>query len=209
MTNARSKGGELSETCKTELTKIWIENEYRRKRDVTTKFTEKGIICEGESINLLNKKRGEKFVKNEKELSNEFICGTPDIIGEDIWDIKTSWDLLSYVQSDYDKANKTYYYQLLGYMILTDKVKGHIAYCLTNTPDTFITDELYKMSFQIDPETTEYKNLEKQIRLNMTFDDISENKRVKVFDFELLEEKKEELYKRIPLWRQYLNKLTL
>lgn len=211
MTKSRVKG-ELSETCKTELTKIWIENEYGRKRDITTKFTEKGIICEQDSIDLLNGGEKNLFKKNTRLFSNDFITGTPDIVNpEGIIDIKTSWDLLSYVQSDEDKARKTYYYQLLGYMALSGRNKGHIAYCLVDTPDSFIRDELYKMSFQIDPEKQpeEYKAKEQEIVKNMKFGDIPEEKRVKIFDFEFSKEDIESVYLQVELWRKFLNDLHL
>ena len=210
MTKSRVKG-ELSETCKTELTKIWIENEYGRKRDITTKFTEKGIICEAESIKLLNKKLQLPIVfdKNIKLYSNDFITGTPDIVDTHIYDIKTSWDLLSYVQSDEDKARKTYYYQLLGYMALVGATKGHIAYCLVDTPDSFIRDELYKQSFQTDPESPEYKTKEQEIIKNMKFGDIPEEKRVKIFDFEFSQTDIDEVYERVKSWRAFMNELHL
>jgi hypothetical protein len=220
MTKSRVKG-ELSETCKTELTKIWIENEYGRKRDITTKFTEKGIICEQDSIDLLNKKVFEEpikyvtFKKNTELFSNEFITGTPDLIQDleglvlDIWDIKTSWDLLSYVQSDEDKAKKTYYYQLLGYMALVGAKSGHIAYCLVDTPDSFIRDELYKQSFQMDPESLDYKMKEAEIVKNMKFGDIPEEKRVKIFDFEFDQKAIDEVYLKVIEWRKFLNELHL
>ncbi|KKR00144.1 MAG: hypothetical protein UT24_C0016G0033 [Candidatus Woesebacteria bacterium GW2011_GWB1_39_12] len=207
-TKSRVKG-ELSETCKTELTKIWIESEYGRARDVTTKFTEKGIICEQDSIDLLNKKLASSFVKNTELLKNDYITGTPDIRDTAIWDIKTSWDLLSYVQSDFDKAKKTYYYQLLGYMALVGAKSGHIAYCLVDTPDSFIRDELYRFSFQHDPESAEYKEKEQEIIKNMKFGDIPEEKRVKIFDFEFDQKAIDEVYEKVKEWRKFLNDLHL
>jgi hypothetical protein len=213
MTKSRVKDS-LSETTKTELTKIWVESEYGRKRDITTKFTEKGIICEQDSIDLLNKKMGYRdgYKKNTELFSNEFITGTPDIIpfnANNIYDIKTSWDLLSYVQSDEDKARKTYYYQLLGYMALVGAKSGHIAYCLVDTPDSFIRDELYKQSFQTDPESPEYKTKEQEIIKNMKFGDIPEDKRVKVFDFEFNQKDIDEVYLKVKEWRSFLNNLHL
>lgn len=214
MTKSRVKDS-LSETTKTELTKIWIENEYGRKRDITTKFTEKGIICEQDSIDLLNKKLASDFSKNTKLLSNDFITGTPDIIDNktaiynDIYDIKTSWDLLSYVQSDEDKARKTYYYQLLGYMALVGAKNGHIAYCLVDTPDSFIRDELYRQSFRLDPESKEYEAKQNELVKNMKFGDIPEEKRVKVFDFEFSQTDIDEIYTKVGEWRVYMNDLHL
>ena len=208
MTNSRVKG-QLSETTKTELIRLWVENEYGRGRDIKTKYTEKGILCEQDSINLLSKKLGKKFTKNTKTYTNDFLIGTPDIVSDDLYDIKTSWDLFTYVRADEISARKDYYNQLFGYMLLTGKEKGHIAYCLPNTPKSFITDELYRMSFQMNAESTEYKEIEKQVIKNMTFDDIPENKRVKIFTFEMDNELKEEIKNRVIEWKNYLNSLTL
>ena len=208
MTNSRTKG-QLSETTKSELVRLWVENEFDRKRDIKTKYTEKGIICEQNSINLLEKKLDKKFTKNTKIYTNDYLIGTPDIVSDDLYDIKTSWDLFTYVRADEISARKDYYNQLFGYMLLTGRETGHIAYCLPNTPQSFITDELYRLSFQMDAESEEYKEIEKQVIKNMTFDDILEEKRVKVFTFEIDEELKTELPKRIIEWRNYLNSLTL
>lgn len=203
------KGGELSETTKTELEKLWIEKEYGRTKDITTKYTEKGIICESESIKLLNKKLESDYKKNGTVYSSDFIMGTPDIVGECVIDIKTSWDLWTFIKADYEKAKKDYYYQLLGYMILTGCKKGKIAYCLTNTPKSFIDDELYKLTFQFQENEEKYKVQARQIEKNMTFDDIPEDKRVKIFEFELNLEDVNEIRERIIKWREYLEKLEL
>jgi len=208
MTNSRVKG-QLSETTKTELEKLWVEVEYGRKMDVKTKYTEKGIQCEQLGIDLLNNKDNRRYFKNVNLYSNDFIIGTPDVVSTDIYDIKISWDLLNFVKSKEDKARKDYYYQLLGYMMLTETKVGFIVYCLVNTPQIFITDELYKATFQMAEDSQEYKAYKTQLIKNMTFNDIPEEKRIKVFKFERDENQELVLKARVIEWRAYMNSLSL
>ncbi len=208
MTNSRSKD-ELSETTKDKLREIWIEEEYGRVKEVSNKFTEKGIVCEDESITLLNTVKGKSLTKNIVELGNEYFTGTPDLIDGEIWDIKTSWDIWTFMKSTENAANKSYAYQILGYLDLTGLRTGHIAYCLVDTPPIFIRDETYKLSFTMTEESKEFKEKEAQIKKNMTFADIPKEKRVKVYDFTYDETLIKEVKERVIKWRNYLNSLSL
>lgn len=199
----------LSTTTKSQLEKLWIGAKYGRFVDTKSKYTEKGIEVEDEGIKMLSRKKNSQFVKNTKLYSNKFITGTPDVVSTVIYDIKCPWDLFTYVKSRKDKAEKDYYYQMLGYMWLTGLKEANIVYCLVNTPQIFIRDLLYRKSFEFTEDSKEYNEYKAQVVKNMTYDDIPEEKRIKVFKFRYYEQEIEKLKNQAIEWTAYLNKLSL
>lgn len=208
LTDSRSKSDPLSETTKTYLKAIYIAEVYGREKYIATKYMDKGIACESDSLDLVKTVSGKTFFKNQKRLENDYIIGTPDVI-DDLFviDIKTSWDIWTFAAVNQNKAKSDYYGQLLGYMILTGKLNAKLAYCLVNTPEEIISYELYKLkasgAIKDTPE-------DEEIALkNYQFDDIDPIKRMKIYDFELEKEIEKKLIERITLSREYLNNLSL
>ena len=96
---------------------------------------------EDTSIDLYNEVHGTLYLKNTERLSNEFITGECDINAEDkIIDIKSSWSLETFPASPDDVNNKDYEWQLRGYMMLYNKPKAELAYCMVSTPDYLLKD---------------------------------------------------------------------
>lgn len=198
------KDGELSETTKSYLRELWIKETWGREKIdmIGNKYTTKGVMCETDSIELFERVTGIKCFKNNKQLENDWIVGTPDVVSPKLIDIKTSWDLYTFMAVDENKALKDYAYQLLGYMWLTRKRKAILAYCLVNTPDIIINDELYRLSFKLPEDHVEqYKN-------NFVFDDIPSIFRVKQYLVEHTGEIKK-LKKVIKQARYYLSNIRL
>jgi len=149
MTGSRDKDDPLGETCKTHLLECFISEVYHRRKDITTKYMEKGILQEEESITLYSLVTGKFHKKNKETIENDFLIGTPDLFdGESIRnashviDIKTSWDIFTFYEVMLKPINKTYYWQLQAYMDLSGASKARLAYCLVNTPFTLIEDEM-------------------------------------------------------------------
>lgn len=213
MTNPRSKKELLSETTKSYLRELWIKEVFDRERyDTTNKYTSKGIQVEPDSMDLVHKVTGEFYVKNREKLQNDFISGTPDIIIRDenknparIKDIKSSWDIWTFAKVDYKQAFGNYYWQLFGYMWLTETLESDLLYCLVNTPDELIESELYKLSFKIGDSD----EVMEQARKNYEFDDIPVEMRLKQYVFQFDTDVLEKLKERIVLSREFLNTLTL
>src|SRR5688572_14682194 len=161
MTEARSKSEVLSETTKTYLRQLFREIKYDRKKEITTKYMEKGLMVEEDAITLYSLVKKRFFKKNEERVKNDYLCGTPDLfIGEsieqakEIIDIKSSWDLFTFPFPS-DKINKDYFYQLQGYMFLTGAEKATLVYCLIDTPLTLINDEKRKLLYKMGVVTDE------------------------------------------------------
>ncbi len=192
------KAGELSETVKTVLQEIWIKEIYFREKIITSKYLEKGINQEDKSIELYNEYSQTFTTKNSQKFFGEYLVGTPDIIRENsVDDIKTCWDIWSFSKKSYDTAKKDYYYQLLAYMILTERQEASIVYCLLNNSEEIITKESWGMNeAQI-----------AQVRYNNTYDDIPVHDKVKVFHFSYDKDEVAAVYAQLDLCREYLKNI--
>lgn len=211
MVNPRSKTELLSETTKTYLLECFIEQKYGRRKELDNKYVQKGLGAEEDSLTLYSRVKKQFFKKNEEKLSNEFVCGTPDIILTDsVIDIKTSWSLHTFYDSKFSEVNKNYYYQLQTYMALTGLEKAILVYTLVDTPLTLINDEkrklLYKMACVSD-ENPDYLAACEEIEKNMTFSDIPMNERIIEFHIQRSDKDIDALYQRISDCREYLNSL--
>ena len=141
MTNPRKKTEVLSAGCKTYIKELVKEDLFGYKSTIDSKYLTKGIDLEDTSIDLYNEVHGTLYLKNTERLSNEFITGECDINAEDkIIDIKSSWSLETFPASPDDVNNKDYEWQLRGYMMLYNKPKAELAYCMVSTPDYLLKD---------------------------------------------------------------------
>ena len=183
---ADKEAGVLSKTAQKHLIEVYIAEKYGRKRDIQTKQMKKGIEAEQDSIDLLSMYLKLPFSKNEERFKNDFITGLPDIInGDTIIDIKSSYDLWTFLGNIPDKLDNLYYWQMQSYMWLTGTIKATIAYCLVNTPESIIQQEKYYMLKKMDvisEESPEFIKEAMKIEFNMTFDDISINERILTFN---------------------------
>ena len=186
VTKADKEAGVLSKTAQKHLIEVYIAEKYGRKRDIQTKQMKKGIETEQDSIDLLSMYLKLPFSKNEERFKNDFITGLPDIInGDTIIDIKSSYDLWTFLGNIPDKLDNLYYWQMQSYMWLTGTIKATIAYCLVNTPESIIQQEKYYMLKKMDvisEESPEFIKEAMKIEFNMTFDDISINERILTFN---------------------------
>jgi hypothetical protein len=198
MTEPRGKkekdAGELSETAKTHLTDVYVSERYGRNTDITTKYTEKGLMVEEDSITLYCRLKKKFLKKNEQMVQNPYIKGTPDLYegmdilaADKITDIKSSWDLYTFSRVRTKPINDQYWWQLQGYMWLTGAKTSTLAYCLVNTPEILISDEkrrlLWKMGV-ISEEDSTYQQACEELDKAMRFDDIPMEERVIPFQIE-------------------------
>jgi hypothetical protein len=186
VTKADKEAGVLSKTAQKHLIEVYIAEKYGRKRDIQTKQMKKGIEAEQDSIDLLSMYLKLPFSKNEERFKNDFITGLPDIInGDTIIDIKSSYDLWTFLGNIPDKLDNLYYWQMQSYMWLTGTRNATIAYCLVNTPESIIQQEKYYLLKKMDvisEESPEFIKEAMKIEFNMTFDDISIDERILTFN---------------------------
>jgi hypothetical protein len=186
VTKADKEAGVLSKTAQKHLIEVYIAEKYGRKRDIQTKQMKKGVEAEQDSIDLLSMYLKLPFSKNEERFKNDFITGLPDIInGDTIIDIKSSYDLWTFLGNIPDKLDNLYYWQMQSYMWLTGTTNATIAYCLVNTPESIIQQEKYYLLKKMDvisEESPEFIKEAMKIEFNMTFDDISIDERILTFN---------------------------
>ena len=138
MTSPRTKGEVLSETAKSEMIKIAKEDYYGYSSYMTNKYVEKGVEVEDISIELLNTIKFADYKKNTERLTNDFLTGEADINDEkndEIIDIKSSWSLETFPALPSDINIKDYEMQLRGYMMLYNRSKASVCYCMVSTPE--------------------------------------------------------------------------
>ena len=145
MTNPRSKSEELSETTKTWLKDLVKEEVFGYHPQLNTPAINKGIDYEFMSIDLLNDATFNSYKKNEERITNDWLTGEADIVTTDeIIDVKSSWSLETFpafaedAESGVKKAG--YEWQLRGYMMLYNKPKASIKYCMISTPESLLKD---------------------------------------------------------------------
>ena len=139
MTDPKGKDETLSVGAKTAITKQAKEYVYGYDETFSSKYTEKGLLCEDRSIELLNSVLFTDYKKNAERKTNDWLTGEADLVTPNqIIDIKTSWSLSTFPCLASEGENKTYEWQLRAYMMLWDLDQAQIAYCLVSTPDHLI-----------------------------------------------------------------------
>jgi hypothetical protein len=134
MTSPRTKGEVLSETAKTYIRSLAKEDFYGYTSEIENKYLTKGINQEFESIELLNAVRFEDYQKNTERITTDLLTGECDIITDDtIIDIKTSWSLETFPATEDEAHDKDYEWQLRGYMMLYNRTKAELVFCMVST----------------------------------------------------------------------------
>ena len=147
MTQPQKLKDELSQTTKTWLKEEAVAEVLGMRKIVLTKPIIKGMMCEGNSIDLYNQVMHTNYKKNEVTKEENGFRGTPDLItDEGIVEIKTSWDASTFpfFQEDVSKRIKKggYHWQCRVYMMLFNIDKAVVSYCLVDTPhDPLFFDE--------------------------------------------------------------------
>lgn len=206
MTNPQKKTETLSQTTKSYLLEIFNEEIFNKSNEIVSKYLDKGIQVEEDSIQLYERVKGTLVIKNEERKFNDFIIGTPDSVGSVVRDFKSSWNINTFPMFDTEIPNKQYYWQLQGYMELWNIDHAELIYCLVDTPEMLIEDEKRRTSWKLGMIELPI-DLEAEIDNNMRFQTIPEYLRVKVFNVERNKEDIEQLYSRIADCKAYLNGL--
>jgi len=201
----------LADTVKNHLADKYVSAYYGRETDITNKYMRKGLMVEEDSMTLYSLVTNQFFQKNIKKYSNEFICGTPDMLKDEIViDIKSSWDIFTFYRTNKAKLNKMYYWQLQGYMALTGAKSAKLAYCLVDTPQPLIFQELNNLKYKMgvtDVENDEtYATACEEMERLMKYDDVPREEKVNEIIIERNDEDIERLYERIKECRAYMNK---
>jgi hypothetical protein len=161
MTDARTKTG-LSETTKSALLEVYVQQRYKRYKEISNKYIEKGLAVENDAIDMWRRERKQIVFKNEQMFQNQFVKGTPDLLIIDdndkclnVPDIKSSWSIHTFMDAKQDDLSKDYYWQGQAYMWLTGAPTATFCFVLVNAPIEMINDEKYRLARRlnlIDPQ---------------------------------------------------------
>ena len=183
MTNGRGKN-EVGATAKSYIKQVAKENFYGYRSEINNKYIQKGLMQEQDSIDLLNTVRFEGYIKNDVRMVNEVMTGECDIVTNDsIIDIKTSWSLDTFPVLAEDGYDALYEWQLRAYMMLYDRPKAELIYCMVTTSNELLN---------------EWENLDIH-----RVDHIAPEKRITVLSFERNEDKEIEMLDRLKWASEY------
>lgn len=199
MTGLETKGWGMdkSVTAQKYLRKLHRGMQWNRRKDVTSKYMDKGLKEEENSLTLLSLTTRVFFKKNDKRIENDWLSGEPDTyVGESIlkakegYDVKSSWDWTTFPYPN-DELESEYEYQALGYIDLTGADCWNIAHCLVNTPANLILQAKKSLWFSMDcpdedstsKDAILYREKCIDIEKNMIVDMVQFQKDNPVFDF--------------------------
>jgi len=207
----------LSKTAKSYLKKYYAYLKYGKwsaSLDKGNKYTNKGKLGEPDSIELISFLDDRFYVKNPERFQDEELTGEPDVIffiGDEpyIIDVKTSWDIETFMNVLGENLNALYWWQMQGYFALTGAKRGEVSYCLVNTPESILMKEKYYLAERlnspidtsVDPE---YIRQERELVNNMTFSDIPHKERRIKFTVERDDEAIAKIRKYVIKCREYL-----
>lgn len=208
MTEPRTKSEVLSETAKTYIQDLFKERELGIFKDFSSRYTDKGIENEDEAIQMASEVLNWEFVtKNETRFNNEWLTGEPDVLTETLLaDIKCSWNGITFPMFDDKLKNKDYYWQMQGYMLLTDMPQAELVYCLTNTPFQIVEDEVRRAHWKLNL-IDEDLDVREAVQASHNFDHIPNELRVKRFIVEKDEQAFEKIKEKVKLAREYYESL--
>jgi hypothetical protein len=214
MTNPRSKGEILSQTAKNYLHELYLENNYGIKKDFWSRYTDKGIQCEKDGIALANEVLGWglpfHYIEQggQETFENEYVTGRTDICTNGLLaDIKCSYDANTFPWFTDDIPN-IYFYQLQGYMWLSGIEVSELVFCLVNTPELMVLDEIRRENWKQNA-IDEDPDIEEYVRAKHNFDHIPKEDRVRRFLIEKDEDVIQRIKERIELCREYYNGLKI
>lgn len=209
MTDPISKSEEISETTKVHLIDVFVSNKYGRNTDVLNKYTTKGLMVEEDSLTLYSLFKKQFYKKNQDRIENEWITGCPDITTPELIDIKSSWDIYTFLRINAKKLNANYYWQLQAYMDLTGSETSKLAYCLVDTPDALVFDEKRRLQYKmnvIDPENEDFIKACAEIDKLSKYSDIPLSEKVIEIEIKRNEEDIKRMHERVEKCREYMNR---
>jgi hypothetical protein len=202
----------LSETCLSYVEK-WIKEQpefYGRSKQFTSKYTDKGNLCENDAIDFCAEQYGWGMVeKNKKHFTDdEHIIGTPDIIlAKSVEDTKVSWDSDTFPLFDVT-PEKNYEWQGHGYKAIVNKPLFGLHYCLMDAPESIVTAEAWKEAKRLGMTELD-ADLYDEVKAHMTYSHLPVKLRLKSWFFERNAVAELAIRERVELVRKYIKTLNL
>ena len=207
LTNPKSKAdieeGNLSATAKSHLIEVYARELYDFKKELNNKYVNKGWEVEPEAIEELSLQVRYPMEKNEEVFSSEYFVGTPDVITKNmVFDVKSSYDWITFLSNIPSELDPMYVAQVNGYLDLLGYDTGYIAYVLLDTPESIRNKEKFYLLSSMDvisEESPSFVKAWEEKEKNMIFSNHPIEERMLLFevkkDQELLERAKQKVIK--------------
>jgi hypothetical protein len=207
----------LSENCKNHLKQMYARLKYNKKtasEHAVQKYMAKGREMEAASAALVCQLDGIEYKTNKYRIGNGYVLGTPDMYFGDsldeaqyVIDIKTSWDIGTFYRNMDSELPTAYKWQVMAYMWLTGAPAGEVSFCLVNTPEWLIEEELKHLMRKRGVRSKKdpwVKEMAADLRHSLTFDDMPPQERRIRREVVRDEAAIEKMAQKIELCRQYL-----
>jgi hypothetical protein len=134
---------ELSETAKAFIRKIWLQREKGIVEEIKSKYLDKGIFNEEDSITLISDVDGIFYSKNDERRTNSDHTGECDVFKDlghkkVVHDVKSSWNATTFMNAKPSIDNE---WQGRIYMELWDADEFHLRFCLVDCPPHLVQKE--------------------------------------------------------------------
>lgn len=197
------EAGNLSSTAKGHLIEVYAKELYDFRKELNNKYITKGNEVEKEGIDALSLQLRYPMEKNEEVFSSEYFVGTPDVITKNmVFDVKSSYDWLTFLSNIPSKLDPMYVAQVNGYLDLLGYDTGYIAYVLLDTPESIRNKEKFYLLSSMDvisEESPSFVKAWEEKEKNMIFSNHPIEERILLFevkkDQELLDKAKQKVIK--------------
>lgn len=186
----------------------WLKSKlYGKTQDFSSKYTEKGILCEDSAIELVAQYMGYGMVsKHEGRVSNDFMEGECDLLlARIVEDIKNSWSVYTFPLFA-AKPDPAHAAQMQGYMELYDRPRAAVNYCLIDAPESIIDSEAFIASRKAGFSEVDME-LYDEVRSRLTYDGIPVSQRIKRFEFDRDLDYIKQVEQQVLLCRGYISEL--
>jgi hypothetical protein len=198
---------ELSQTAKSYCEKWLSEQLYARRKEFTSRQTEKGNAVELAAMDFAAGVLGWGFVvPQDQSAGNDYIVGKCDILRKSVdvvHDIKSSWDCFTFPLYEDQIPDSQYVWQVQGYCALYGVNRATVVYCLMDTPDD-ILHWLAVKEFGPGYIRAQFDELKEQHR----YSHLPNWLRIREYEFEYDAAAIERVYARVIQCREYINTLV-
>lgn len=199
----------LSETCLSYVEKWAKEQLYGRRKEFTSKYTDKGNLCEDDAIQQCAEYyRWGMVSKNTQCFEDEHFTGTPDILlQKSVDDTKVSWDFDTFPLFD-EVPNKNYEWQGHIYKALTGREMFGLHYNLMDAPESIVLAEAWRQVRKKGLDELE-ADLYDEVKEHMTYSHLPISLRLKSWFFERNKIAEDLAREQVEKINKYINTLNL
>lgn len=209
----------LPDTATSYLKELYVQKKYGIKKDITSKYFEKGKAVEDIAIDMYGELHDKPFSKcKEPRKYNEYFEGECDVkwFESDLYrlivDMKNRWDLFTYQPLIGKEIEDNYWWQGDIYMELYNGTHFRLVSALMNMPNNLIEDECKRILWQFGSnmeESKEYQDACAEFLKKCTFDHLDLRERFYEIEVKRDEKRYKQAVERAILCRKWLNKYSI